>query len=33
MPSQFLEHCHDVTVDMKDTAANFLDTGVNSNLS
>lgn len=23
--SMLLEHCHDVTMDMKDTAANFLD--------
>lgn len=30
MPSLFLELCHDVTEDMKDTAANFLDTGINN---
>lgn len=33
MCSLFLKLCHDMTVDMKDTAANFLDTGVNNNLS
>lgn len=33
MPFLFLELYHDMTVDMKDTAANFLDTGVNNNLS
>lgn len=33
MYSLHLELCHDMTLDMKNTAANFHDTGVNNNLS